>query len=88
MRARARINIPDRGYTTAPMSEFPYVGNGDDFDELGDMTSLRKNKTGVDNTILISTKGYGQPGPADQGRDQPAACFHPWGEDSVNGASR
>jgi len=45
------------------LDEFPYVGEGGDLDEAGDMTSLRKNKTGVDNTMFISTKGYGQHGP-------------------------
>jgi hypothetical protein len=80
MRAKARINIPDLGYTTAPISEFPYVGEGGDLDEAGDMTSLRKNKTGVDNTMFISTKGYGQHGPRIKIAIDPPYAFTPEGK--------
>lgn len=32
-------------------------------EEAADMVSLRSEKTGVDNTIFVSTKGYGQHAP-------------------------
>jgi hypothetical protein len=34
------------------------------FEEAEDMVSLRRNVTGVDATVFVSTKGYGQHAPA------------------------
>jgi hypothetical protein len=87
LRARPRINIPDRGYTTAPMSEFPYVGNDDDFDERGDMTSLRKNKTGVDTPSSSQSRATDSTAPHIKIAINPP-MLSPLGEDSINGASR
>jgi hypothetical protein len=62
MRAGITINFPSLGYTTAPIDRLPYVGtpSEDDLDEAGDMTSLRKNRTGVENTVFVSTRRDGR----------------------------
>jgi hypothetical protein len=53
------IRIPDLGYTFAPSNFLSFV----DLDEAEDMVSLRKDVTGVDNTIFVSTRGYAQHAP-------------------------
>ncbi len=61
MRAGRVIHLPDVGYTAAPSSDVVLVA--EDNDEAEDMVSLRRDLTGVDNTIFVSTKGYAQHAP-------------------------
>ncbi len=52
------IRILDFGYTLAPSNFLSF-----DLDEAEDMVSLRKDVTGIDHTIFVSTKGYAQHAP-------------------------
>ena len=45
-------------------------------EEAADMVSLRSEKTGVDNTIFVSTKGYGQHAPRIKIAIDPAHTFN------------
>ena len=69
MKAGNTVNIPDMGYTVVPTGDVrdiarvvvaPY-GDYDEAEE--DMVSLRTNRTGVDNTIFVSTRGNAQHAP-------------------------
>jgi hypothetical protein len=53
------IRVPDLGYIFAPSNFLSFV----DLDEAEDMVSLRKDITGIDHTIFVSTKGYAQHAP-------------------------
>jgi hypothetical protein len=53
------IRVPDLGYTFAPSNFLSFV----DLDEAEDMVPLRKDVTGIDHTIFVSTKGYAQHAP-------------------------
>ncbi len=57
MQAGRTVHLSDMGYTLGPSSGFVDRA-GEDDDEAEDMVSLRKNLTGVENTIFVSTKGY------------------------------
>jgi hypothetical protein len=57
--AGAIVEFSDVGYTLAPKSAF-VLAEEDDYDEDADMTSLRQKRTGIKNTIFVSTKGRGQ----------------------------
>ena len=52
------VRFSDAAYTLGPSSGFTALATEND--EAEHMTSLRKNRTGVDNTIFVSTKGYAQ----------------------------
>ncbi len=58
MREGRVIHLSDVGYTLGPSSGFLVAS--EENDEAEDMVSLRKNVTGVENTIFVSTKGYAQ----------------------------
>jgi hypothetical protein len=58
MHAGLVIELPDVGYTIAPTSALMLSSIEDvDGEDPADMVSLRKDRTGVDNTIFVSTKG-------------------------------
>jgi hypothetical protein len=61
MRDRRIISLGDVGYTIAPTSAVVLLDA--EIDEAEDMVSLRKDRTGVDNTVFVSTKGYARHGP-------------------------
>jgi hypothetical protein len=54
------ILLRDVGYTMAPTSTWGAAFAAEDDDEAADMVSLRKDRTGIDNTIFVSTKGRAQ----------------------------
>jgi hypothetical protein len=54
LRAGHAVHVPELGLT---------VGLVDADGEVEDLTSLRSEKTGVENTIFVSTKGYAQRAP-------------------------
>ena len=56
MRERRIITLDDVDYTIAPKSAVVFADG--EIDEAEDMVSLRKDRTGVDNTVFVSTKGY------------------------------
>lgn len=56
MQAGRVIHFADVDYIVAPTSAVPFVDYSDD-DEAADMASFRKDVTGVDNTVFVSTKG-------------------------------
>ncbi|MCC6778819.1 MAG: hypothetical protein IT537_19700 [Hyphomicrobiales bacterium] len=58
MRQRLIISVDDLGYTIAPTSAVALAENV--IGEAEDMVSLRTDRTGVDNTVFVSTKGYGR----------------------------
>jgi len=58
MRQGRVVHFSDTGYTLAPSSGITAMGQVND--EAADMVSLRFDKTGVENTIFVSTKGYAQ----------------------------
>ena len=61
MRERRIISLDDVDYTIAPTSAV--VLADPEIDEAEDMVSLRKDRTGVDNTVFVSTKGYARHAP-------------------------
>jgi hypothetical protein len=61
MRERRIISLDDVDYTIAPTSAV-VLAEGE-IDEAEDMVSLRKVRTGVDNTAFVSTKGYARHAP-------------------------
>jgi hypothetical protein len=56
MRERRIISVDDVDYTIAPTSAVVLAEA--EIDEAEDMVSLRKDRTGVQNTVFVSTKGY------------------------------
>jgi len=56
IRAGHLVYLADLGGTVA-------LAHAEAADEAEDMVSLRSEKTGIDNTIFISTKGYAQHAP-------------------------
>lgn len=56
MRARRVITLSNLNYTIAP-SDLVALSDEETDDEAGDMVSLTKRRTGIDNTIFASTKG-------------------------------
>ena len=58
MKEGSIIYIPEMGYTLAPSKGVVVVDSVDD--EAADMVSLRSKRTGVDNTVFVSTRGYAQ----------------------------
>lgn len=52
------LRFSEYGYTLGPSSAFSQPDHGSD--EAADMVSLRSNRTDVENTIFVSTKGYTQ----------------------------
>jgi hypothetical protein len=54
------VYLQDVGYTIAPSGTVQVV---EDSREAEDMVSLRTERTGVDNTIFVSTRGYAQHAP-------------------------
>jgi len=63
MQAGRVIYISDVGYTVAPAGAVRLLADEDSEAEAEDMVSLRGDKTGVDNTIFVSTRGYAQHAP-------------------------
>ena len=61
MRERRIISLDDVDYTIAPTSAVVLADR--EIDEAEDMVSLRKDRTGVDNTVFVSTKGYARHAP-------------------------
>ena len=57
MRAGRVITLSDLDYTIAPTA-IVVLSDDEIDDEAGDMVSLTKDDTGIDNTIFASTKGY------------------------------
>ncbi len=52
------LHFSEYGYTLGPSSGFSQPDH--ESDEAADMVSLRSGRTGVENTIFVSTKGYAQ----------------------------
>jgi len=61
IRERRIISLDDVDYTIAPTSAVVLLDA--EIDEAEDMVSLRKERTGVDNTLFVSTKGYARHAP-------------------------
>jgi hypothetical protein len=61
MRERRIISLDDMHYTIAPTSAVVFAEG--EIDEAEDMVSLRKGRTGVENTLFVSTKGYARHAP-------------------------
>jgi hypothetical protein len=56
IRAGSVIRLTDVGYTIVPTDALVLSGS-DDGEDPTDMVSLRSDRTGVDNTIFVSTRG-------------------------------
>lgn len=78
IRERRIISLEDVDYTIAPTSAV-VLADGE-IDEAEDMVSMRKGRTGVDNTLFVSTKGYARDAPCIKIAIDPA--------DSLNAAAK
>src|SRR5262249_36235111 len=61
MREQRIISVDDMDYTIAPTSAV--VLADEEIDEVEDMDSLRKDRTGVDNPLFVSPKGSARHAP-------------------------
>jgi hypothetical protein len=59
------VYVPELDYTLVPTSNHQWIVEQivEESDEAEDMASLRTDRTGVDNTIFVSTRGYGRHAP-------------------------
>jgi hypothetical protein len=89
LRARAIVNISDVGYTVAPTTEAGVWVLDDAHallveaeEEAEDMDSVRRDISGIDNTIFISTKGSGRHAARIKVAIDPPDSLNAWGKNT------